>query len=94
MKGSDGISSDSFDSPNSQSPPDYNVTQESNNTNVLFASYYRKDRFKVLKGLPNLKCMFCESYSPIKFDMELHLYKDHRENLFTDLPIKSRKASL
>jgi hypothetical protein len=36
--------------------------------------------------------MFCESYSPIKFDVELHLYENHRENLLTDLQIKKKKG--
>jgi hypothetical protein len=36
--------------------------------------------------------MFCERYSPIKFDMELHLNEAHRENLLYDLPIKKRKG--
>ena len=76
----------------SPSPPDYHVKQESDNAHVLFASYYREDRFKVYKGLPNLRCMFCESYSPIKFDMELHLYDNHREDLLYDLPIKKKKG--
>jgi hypothetical protein len=60
--------------------------------NALYGSYYRPDRYKMLKGLPTLICMFCGKYSPIKFDMELHLYENHRENLLFDLPIKKRKG--
>jgi hypothetical protein len=37
-----------------------------------------KDR-QELKGLPNLKCIYCNSYyTPIRFDMDLHLYEKHR----------------
>lgn len=66
--------------------------QKSDNKNALYPSYYRDDRYKALKGLLNLRCMFCGSCSPIKFDMDLHLYENHRENLFTDLPIKKKKG--
>jgi hypothetical protein len=56
----------------------------------LFESYYRPDRFKVYKGLPNLKCRYrnntkyrfkeCGKCSPIPFDMEIHLYDHFRED--------------
>jgi ArsR family metal-binding transcriptional regulator len=45
----------------------------------LFESYYRPDRFKVYKGLPNLKCIFCGECSPIPFDMDIHLFLDHKD---------------
>jgi hypothetical protein len=45
----------------------------------LFDSYYRPDRFKVYKGMPNLKCVFCGKYSPIPFDMDIHLFIDHKD---------------
>lgn len=79
MKDSNDISSDSSD-----------INED--NVSILYPSYYRGDRYEALKGLLNLKCIFCESCSPIKFDMELHLYENHRENLFTDLPIKKKKG--
>jgi hypothetical protein len=50
----------------------------------LFESYYRPDRFEAYKGLPNLKCMFCGKCSPIPFDMDLHLYEEHKRHLFTN----------
>lgn len=55
----------------------------------LFDSYYRADRFKAYKGLLNLKCMFCGVCSPIEFDMDLHLYKMYKKNLFSrNFPIR------
>jgi len=47
----------------------------------LFQSYYRPDRFKAYKGLPNLKCSYedCGKCSPIPFDMEIHLHDHVRE---------------
>jgi hypothetical protein len=47
----------------------------------LFQSYYRPDRFKVYKGLLNLKCSFedCGKCSPVPFDMEIHLHDHFRE---------------
>jgi hypothetical protein len=33
-----------------------------------------------------------QSLFPISFEMELHLAENHREELFTDLPIKKKKG--
>jgi MCM P-loop domain/MCM AAA-lid domain len=49
------------------------------------------ERVNALRGLPNLRCSFCdEYYSPIKFDMELHLYEEHKEDLLKNLPVKKK----
>ena len=38
-------------------------------------------------GLPNLKCIYCSSYyTPIRFDMDLHLYEKHRLDLVYKFP--------
>jgi hypothetical protein len=53
MKGSNLISSDSSDINEDNvfiRDLSYHVKQELDNVHVLFASYYREDRFKVLKG--------------------------------------------
>jgi hypothetical protein len=47
----------------------------------LFESYYRPDRFKVYQGLPNLKCIFCGKCSPLPFDMDIHLFADHKDEV-------------
>jgi hypothetical protein len=70
--------------------PSLDAKNKSYAEQVLFSSYYRDDHYRKLKGLHSLKCMFCECYSPIKFDMELHLYENHRKNLLTDLPINRK----
>jgi DNA replicative helicase MCM subunit Mcm2 (Cdc46/Mcm family) len=45
-----------------------------------------KDR-QELKGLPNLKCIYCSSYyTPIRFDMCLHLYEKHRLDVVYKFP--------
>jgi DNA replicative helicase MCM subunit Mcm2 (Cdc46/Mcm family) len=45
-----------------------------------------KDR-QELKGLPNLKCIYCSSYyTPIRFDMDLHLYEKHKLDLVYKFP--------
>jgi hypothetical protein len=55
----------------------------------LFQSYYRPDRLKALRCLPNLKCMFCGVCSPIPFDMDLHLYEMHKRLvIFGDHPFR------
>lgn len=66
--------------------------QKPDNKSALYASYFREDRYKVYKGLPNLQCMFCDCYSPIIFDMDLHLYESHKENLLNDLPIRKKRG--
>jgi hypothetical protein len=41
-----------------------------------------------LKGLPNLKCIYCSSYyTPIRFDMNLHLYEKHRLDVVYKFPV-------
>ena len=48
-----------------------------------------------LDGLPTLSCLFCSTYkTKIRFDMELHLFEKHKQNLVHDLPIPYRKASI
>jgi hypothetical protein len=48
-----------------------------------------------LDGLPTLSCLFCSTYkTKIRFDMELHLFEKHKQNLVYDLPIGERKASI
>jgi hypothetical protein len=40
-----------------------------------------------LKDLPNLKCIYCDSYyTPIRFDMDLHLYEKHRLDVVYKFP--------
>jgi hypothetical protein len=60
----------------------------------LFQSYYRPDRFKAYKALPNLKCMFCGKCSPIPFDMDLHLYEEHRKHLGRHIPVDLNAISM
>jgi hypothetical protein len=56
---------------------------------ALFQNYYRPDRLEALRGLPNLKCMFCGVCSPIPFDMDLHLYEMHKRRvIFGDFPFR------
>src|SRR5919106_3645005 len=46
-----------------------------------------------LYGLYYLECYFCKRFfTPIEFDMELHIYQLHRKELFTTLPVR-RKGS-
>lgn len=47
----------------------------------LVKSYYRPDSVRAYKGLLNLKCMYCGLCSPIPFDMDLHLYEMHRDQI-------------
>jgi hypothetical protein len=48
-----------------------------------------------LDGLPTLSCLFCSTYkTKIRFDMDLHLYEKHKQNLVYDLPIPDIKASI
>jgi hypothetical protein len=48
-----------------------------------------------LQDLPTLSCLFCSKYkTKIRFDMDLHLYEKHKQNLVYDLPISDRKASI
>ena len=48
-----------------------------------------------LDGLATLSCLFCSSYkTKIRFDMELHLFEKHKQNLVYDLPIPDKKASI
>jgi hypothetical protein len=45
-----------------------------------------KDR-QELKGLLNLKCIYCSSYyTPIRFDMDLHLYEKHKLDVVYKFP--------
>ena len=47
-----------------------------------------------LYGLHYLECYFCKRfYTPIEFDMELHVYQHHRKELFTTLPIRGKGAN-
>jgi hypothetical protein len=40
-----------------------------------------------LKDLPDLKCIYCDSYyTPIRFDMGLHLYEKHRLDVVYKFP--------
>jgi hypothetical protein len=49
----------------------------------------------LLDDLPTLSCLFCSTYkTKIRFDMDLHLYEKHKQNLVYDLPIPDRKASM
>ena len=42
----------------------------------------------LLDRLPDLSCLFCSTYkTKIRFDMELHLYERHKQNLVYNLPI-------
>ena len=46
-----------------------------------------------LEDLPTLSCLFCSTYkTKIKFDMELHLFEKHKQDLVYNLPI--HKASM
>jgi hypothetical protein len=48
-----------------------------------------------LDGLPTLSCLFCSTYkTKIRFDMDLHLYEKHKQNLICDLPIPVKKATI
>lgn len=41
-----------------------------------------------LEDLPILSCLFCSTYkTKIKFDMELHLFEKHKQDLVYNLPI-------
>ena len=44
-----------------------------------------------LYGLYYLECYFCKRfYTPIEFDMELHIYQLHRKELFTTVPVRGK----
>jgi hypothetical protein len=50
---------------------------------------------KSLQDLATLSCLFCSTYkTKIRFDMELHLFEKHKQNLVYDLPIPYMKASI
>jgi len=47
----------------------------------------KNDRDGVLASLPLLICPFCDKYkTPIEFDMDLHLYEEHRYRLRKEFP--------
>jgi hypothetical protein len=51
--------------------------------------------FGELDDLPNLSCLFCSIYkTKIRFDMDLHLFEKHKQDLVYNLPIPVMKASI
>lgn len=53
-----------------------------------FASNLRHQWYDLV-GLRYLVCFFCEKFwTPIEFDMDLHIHQYHRRALFKDLPLK------
>jgi hypothetical protein len=48
-----------------------------------------------LYGLYYLECYFCKKfYTPIEFDMELHIFQLHRKELFNVVPLRGRGTNL
>ena len=49
----------------------------------------------ILEGQPALECIFCDKYeTAIEFDMELHLYEKHQQELLTQFPFRGRGYSM
>lgn len=53
---------------------------------IRLASNIKNDPDGILSTLPLLVCLFCEFATPIVFDMDLHLYEEHRSQLRKRFP--------
>lgn len=73
-------------------------TRNSNVENNNNSSTHQKrpyDPDGILESLPVLECIFCDKYkTAIEFDMDLHLYEKHRNELLTQFPFRGKGYSM
>lgn len=56
-----------------------------------FPRNLKHDPDHVLDGMLVLECFFCGKYkTPIKWDLENHLYEEHKEELVKNLPLRGK----